>query len=140
MRVSSLGVARPAYYDRNAVSTIAYYANTVGPHAQTTRSTTTVAAGKKLSIEVATGFVYRSTAWTSAGNTLSIVRITSGSDICDPIAIYKQDNTLNVQTAEKAVGNMTVYAGETVQLITIDNATGGTVFHYLAFKGTTYDA
>ena len=48
MKITSYAVARPQYYDRNAVSTFFSGGGTYAQHATTTRWTTTVAAGKKM--------------------------------------------------------------------------------------------
>lgn len=141
MKLGSLAASRPAYYDRNASTSIASYGGDVAPHAPTTRFTTTVASGKKLLIETTEQYLFTSTAPTVAGRVYSQVQITSGGNI---VAIGRIDqiqsatvNSMNNLVVPQAV---TVYAGETVTGSTYNGSTGGTVFHNIAYKGTQYDA
>ena len=140
MRVASLGVARPAYYDRNATSAIQTYVATVSPHSQTTRWTTTVAAGTKLVVEAATVFVQRATAATTPLEVYGRVRITSGANVMVLAGNAFTSNTLAVLYVDKASAGTTIYAGETVTGVTSDGSTGGTAFFEIDFKGTVYDA
>lgn len=141
MRISSYAVARPAYYDRNATTSIASYGGDTAPHAPTTRFTTTVAAGNKLLVEVTEQFLFTSTAAAAAGRVYSQVQITSGGNV---VAIGRIDQiqsvTVNSMSNLVLPQAVTVYAGETVTGSTYNGSLGGTVFHNIAYKATLYDA
>lgn len=140
MRVASLGVARPAYYDRNATSSIQTYVAIVAPHSFTTRWTTTVASGTKLVVEAATTFVERITAATTAAEVYGRIRITSGANVMVLSAQAFTSNTIAVCYIDKASYGTTLYAGESIAGVTSDGSTGGTAFFEIDFKGTVYDA
>jgi len=141
MRVGSFAVARPAYYDRNATSTLQSYGADLAPHTTTTRFTTTVAAGTKLIVEVAQAFTMTTSAATTAGRGFSQVQVTSGGTSVDLARVDQiQLSTSQAATQQLIPLSLTVYAGETVTGVTFNGSTGGTLFHVAAFKGTTYSA
>ena len=140
MKVTSYAVARPAYYDRNASSTIGAYVATVAAHGNVVRWTVTVASGKKLLIEGGLCTHWQVTAPTTAGARFGLIRITSGTDIFDLAFANAQSSTLNLQFSDKANTIATVYAAENVAGTTGDASTGGTVFYDVGIKGTTFDA
>ena len=136
MRVSSLGNARPAYYDRNATSSYQSYSATVGPHVDTTRWTVTIASGKKLLVEQALVQIYRATAASTASSVGSVIFYV-GQVFISAVA---QANTIGLQDRLNLMGGVTLYAGETMYGQTYDASTGGTNVLTAAFKGTQYDA
>lgn len=141
MRVASLGVARPAYYDRNATSQVnAYSAGGIAPHAATTRWTVTVASGKKLLVEVATCIMVRETAATTPDQYKSTVEITSGATTMVVVPNYSYSNTVSAITTQSSPAAMTIYAAETIYGQTRDVSVGGTIFYAVNLKGTVYDA
>ena len=140
MRVSSYAVARPAYYDRNASSTIGAYVFTVAPHANVVRWTVTVASGKKLLIEGGICTHWAITAPSVAAARFGLIRVNNGSNDFDVAFAMGISATLNLQFSDKATTIATVYAGETVAGTTGDASTGGTVFFDVGIKGTTFDA
>jgi hypothetical protein len=141
MRVTSYNVARPATYDRGSVSTFGSYDELVGPHATTTRFSSTVAAGRKMLIEAVSIESVIFSAATVAGRRVMFVRIQSGTTVMDigridsPVSL-----TVGNYVADIRFGAVTVYEGEIVLGKTLDESTGGSISMTLAFKGTTFDA
>lgn len=141
MKVSSFAVARPAYYDRNASSIIASDQAIYAPHTGTVRSTTTVAAGKKLFLETSSTSLQNISAPTVAGTATSIVRIVSGLFSTDPLRTDTLTSAvLTTIFSNSITGQVTLYSGEQMLLITANTSTGGTVNHLCAFKATSFDA
>jgi len=142
MRVSSFAVARPAPFDRNASSVITADSTIYSPAAGTVRATYTVATGKKLFVEVAQTLLKMETAPTVAGLASSLVRVTNASAAF--LDIVRTDvltsGVLTTVLSNVTSGQMTIYAAETVTLITANLSTGGTVLHGTAFKATLFDA
>lgn len=141
MRVSSYAVARPAYYDRAAVSTSQSYGADTAPHATTTRFTTTVAAGTKLIVEIAQAFTLTTSVAAPAARGFSSVVVNAGGTSVDLARVDQiQLATSQVATQQLIPLAVTIYAGETVTGSTFNGSTGGTLFHVVAYKGTTYAA
>ena len=141
MKITSYAVARPAYYDRGAVTTIQSYGADTAPHVTTTRFTTTVAAGTKLIVEVALAFTMTTSVATVSGRGFSQVMVASGGNNVDLSRVDQiQLTTSQVATQQLIPLQLTVYASETVVGNTSNGSTGGTLFHVVGFKGTTYAA
>ena len=141
MKVTSYAVARPAYYDRTAVSVVQNYSAILAPHAQTTRWTTTVAAGRKMNVELANVRMVTASAATVKGNyNYAAIYIVSGAvtfSLCD---LIHPSNTVNAPVYFQMSGVPTLYAGETLYAVTADDSTGGTVQYLEAAKATDYAA
>ena len=141
MKLGSLASARSAYYDRNAVSVVQNYSAILAPHTQTTRWTTTVAAGRKMNVELANVRVVTITAATVKGiYCYASIYIVSGSvtfSLCD---LLHPSNTVNAPVYFQMSGVPTLYAGETLYAVTSDDSTGGTVQYLAAAKATDYAA
>jgi len=142
MRVSSFAVARPAAYDRNASSVITADSTSYAPHAATVRGTYTVAAGKKLFVEVASTFLKIDSAPTSSGLATTLVRITNAAASFLDISRSDLMTSAAVSTVafNSVSGQTTIYATETVSLITVNLSTGGFVLHAGGIKATLFDA
>ena len=141
MRVASLGVSRPAYYDRNAVSTIATYSGTLAQHATTTRWTVTVAAGTKLLVELGETLIGTVTAAVTPLRVRADVRITSGASVISCcVTDVVQPATVTQFFGQNPSLSVTIYAGETVTGTTQNDSATGTVFMATSAKGTTYSA
>ena len=140
MRVSSYAVARPAYYDRNATSSVQAFLNTDSPHGSTTRWTTTVASGKKIVMEAAAFRNLRLTAATVAGVVTSELQLISGASTLIMISNRQTDNSLVTQYYVALAAPLTLYTGESLSAATVDLSTGGVVQYSLNFKGTSFDA
>lgn len=136
MRVASLGVARPAYYDRNAASINGNYGATVGPHTGTTRFTYTVPASKKCLVEATFGVITRATAATTAG----LVAVYAGTSTVRSINIVTTNNTVPVALQDKSYTQLTVYSGASFTAVSQDGSTGGTNEIIIQFSGTEFDA
>ena len=141
MRVASLGVARPAFYDRNATSLLLSYSSTEGPHSQITRWTTTVATGNKLLVELANARLLTVTAATSKGiYDYGSIYITSGATTISYVDVSLDTNTVGAYRYVLSTQGPTIYAGETIFAATAGNSTGGTIQYVMQIKGTTYSA
>jgi len=135
MKVTSYAVARPAYYDRNATSSYNQYSGVVGPHAETTRWTVTIAAGKKMLVEQIGITYFNVSVATVAGSYASNIFIVGQY-------LASQGSSVNVVATQGALyltGNITLYAGETMYATTYNYATGGTVAHSMTYKATQFD-
>jgi len=141
MRVASLGVARPAYYDRNATPTVGSYSAVVTQHVVTNRYTVTVASGTKLLIEAAETLILTTTAAAAPLRLASRVVITSGANTVSLSAVDIQQSasttTPNFLIVPLAV---TAYAGDTVTGPTFMDSVTGSAFMATSFRGTTYSA
>jgi hypothetical protein len=140
MRVSSLGVARPAYYDRNGQSIVNLYYAGAAPHAITTRWTYTVGAGKKLLVESQSTRLVRYVAATAAGQYHAEIGVSSGVSGTLTCQAHSIDNAITNQYFVAATTQVTIFAGESVSGSTYDTSTGGNVEYYVSFKGTLFDA
>ena len=141
MRVASLGVARPAYYDRNATSTTGSYAATVTQHTLTTRYTVTVAAGTKLLIEAAETVILTVTAAVTPLRLASRVVVTSGAitqSVCATDITQSASTTTPTFLIQPLA--VTLYAGDTVTGPTFMDSVTGSAFMATSFRGTTYTA
>ena len=140
MRLSSLASARPAYYDRNATSSLQSYNGSVAPHSATTRWTVTIATGRKAIIEQSTVTYTRLTAATTLGLAENSIQITSGATTAYATVIYQYNNAVYANGVQATGAMPTLYAGETLACTTYDQSTGGTVFYHASSKLTLYDA
>ena len=142
MRVGSFAVARPAYYDRNASSLSGQYVGSaVAPHGGTVRFTTTVAAGKKLFLEVGHVYLSRQTAATVAGVYDAAIYITAGGNSPRYVYTASKDNTVQpAPTFATITGTTTLYAGEVLEAQTSDGSTLGVINYVVQYKATSFDA
>jgi len=140
MKVTSYAVARPAYYDRNAIAAISSYGAVVAPAYYVTRWTRTIAAGKKAYIEVATSVINRATVASVAATQEGFFTLTSGASTIDLVSTQSLSNTVGVLTEKSLSIPVTLYAGETLDGKTNDQSTGGTVYLQVAAKFTIFDA
>ena len=141
MTVTSYAVARPAYYDRNATSYIgAYVVGGVAPHAATTRTTTTVAAGKKLLVESLTMYVNRDSVAAPVGTVFILPQVQASPSNLYLTRLLHTSNVANSTTSAAATTQFTIYAGETFFVDSLDTSTGGSITYVVGAKGTTFDA
>ena len=141
MRLSSLASARPAFYDRNSTSSLSVYNADVAPHAETSRVSVTVAAGKKHTVEALTLQVLR----TSAG---SVIGYAAGRAYIYPSGVsqsklaecFLYNNTAYQEKIQIYSPGITLYPGDNIALASLDTTTGGTVTYLLVYKATIYDA
>ena len=141
MKITSYAVARPQYYDRNAVSTFFSGGGTYTQHANTTRWTTTVAAGKKLLIEQGEVFCLTITAAAVPLRIAAKATITDGTYLTS-FASQDAQQSASLQTPDEKITypGITVYAGETVYGSTFINSVTGSVFMFVGLKGTTFQS
>jgi len=141
MKVTSYAVARPANYDRNASSVLQVTDTEYTPHGQTNRGTTTVAAGKKLLVESASIFLLTTLAPTVADRCIATIYILSGSTACYVARLDGYASaTLYSNRTSGLVGQPTVYAGEQLLALTLDQSTGGRINYNLNVKATLFDS
>lgn len=142
MRVASLGVARPTYYDRNSIEgSLNYQAYAVAPHADTTRWTYTVPAGKKAYVDSANAIVYRFTAATGVSLVNSRLVITpSGGSATLIVFAHIETNVVGDNARQNLAGSLLLLSGSTFRGITVDSSTGGTVDYVAAAHYIEFDA
>lgn len=140
MKVTSYAVSRPAYYDRDATASQGSYdAGGVAPHAATTRVTTTVAAGKKLLVEVLFLSFRRNTSATVANSvTLATYAVTTLGVGVMP-RLDSVSNTLGLQFSQQSQ-HFTLFGGERLDINSEDLSTGGSMLISAGFKGVTFNA
>ena len=137
MRVSSLGVARPMYYDRNSTATTGGYYNTVGPHAQTTRWTITNTSSQKMYVDAGAISLHRETApSTSASVFIALQQPINSSVIFGFFNSATVGATLNVTMG----GSILVLPGGSVVGVSSDSCTGGTITYALFCHAIQFDA
>ena len=140
MRLSSLAAARPAYYDRNATSFSQAYNANLAPHANTVRWTYTLASGKKLLVESASAYAFRTAAATVNSYGWGLVTTYDGTNFSNILPMVINLTSLAAVDRAYITQSVTVYAGQQILAATWDNATGGTITWDIDAKGTIYDA
>lgn len=135
------GLARPAYYDRNAVPKVLSYAQgAIAPHVQTQRWTYTVPAGKKAFIEEIFAQVRRESV--AAPAVRIDVQITyapvSGSNMFIGLPIIYTNNVGDQETEFPPQLGLLV-AGDLIHGDTEDTSTGGTAAYVVAMKFIEFD-
>ena len=140
MKITSYAVARPAYYDRNAVSIVQNYSVSVAPHGNTVRWTTTCSTGKKINIELINVRIVQDVAATVKVSNYCAVYITSGATTFSLADLLNPSNTVGAPVYCQMSGVPTLYAGESAAAATGDASTGGTAQYLVAMKATSYDA
>ena len=140
MKVTSYAVARPMYWDRNAVETSSTYIPAdLAPHAETIRFTFTVAANRKAFLDTAFIQIVRTSAYASIGEARVALFVTpsGGTQTC----IMRQSiiiATVYVYQQFTLGGSVLMTAGTVLTSTTSDSCTGGLVSyqahaHYIAF-------
>ena len=143
MRIGSLAAARPAYYDRNALSLMVIgTASAVGPHGFTTRVSQTCPAGTKYVLEYAHRTIERNTAATTSSWIYIINRVvdataTNAVNIFASGALYPTVGGISEDHMATAV---TIYPAEVLAVLTRDDSTGGTVSYNVTNKLTSFTA
>ncbi len=140
MKVTSYAVSRPAYYDRDATASQGSYdAGLVAPHAFTTRITTTVAAGKKMLVEVLfLSFRRQVAAGTSSSVTLASYAITGLGTAVMP-RVDGVATTVGLMFSVQA-SDFTLFGAERLDIYSEDQSTGGSMLFSAGFKGVTFNA
>ncbi len=141
MKVTSYAVARPAYYDRTATGQLlAFTGGSVAPHVQTTRFTSTVAAGKKAQVEELLCATWRDSAAATAGLRYIVASVQDSVISANVVVILTTLNTTFTLIQDRLAAPMTLYAGENVNAVTNDSSTGGTTNYWMSCKLTIFDA
>lgn len=136
------GIARPTYYDRNPVAkAFTYDAAAVAPHAQTTRWTYTVPAGKKAQLQTSTFMLERDAAAAPAGYTRSqIVYTPSGGGNFAIYVVEFVNAGVDANRSSNIGLGMTLLAGDQLISQTQDGSTGGSVAYVVGSTLQEFDA
>jgi hypothetical protein len=142
MRTGQPIIGRPAWHDRNPITTLyVYSAAGVAPHTTTPRWTYTVPSGKKAMIEFLHVRILRSAAATTAGKVTAAISITpSGGPSADIMVANILTNNVGDREALVSGATLTLLAGDKIAGYTSDASTGGTIDYVLACKATEFDA
>jgi hypothetical protein len=142
MKITSYAVGRPVYYDRNMSHTgVATYAPLVAPHAEVTRSTITIAAGKKGFVDFGSLALLRDGAATTAGLAFAVCGVQPlGGSQKNLLIVPMYTATLGVSVAFAVAGNTPLVASDVLNLGTADASTGGTIHYMLYTHVTLFDA
>ena len=142
MKVSSYAVARPNYYDRSLSHTsLGYSAGGVAPHADTIRSSLTIAAGKKAFLDMGSLAMVRDGAATVAGLMYTYLQLAPGG-VGATILLLVPDysSVLGSKTFAAVAGSLSVVASDVLSLGTSDGSTGGTYRYLIYTHVTLFDA
>lgn len=138
MKVASLGLARPVYYDRNATTVNgAYYASSAPSGASAIRWTITNTSTQKLFIDSASLSCIRDGAATVTGKGWIALMSPSGNAVTMKFVYLASVNTHDTVTLP---GSVYVSPGSTITAETYDSSTGGTILYGLFAHGVQYDA
>lgn len=141
---AGFGVARPAYYDRNANPQVSQYAASgIGPHGITTRWIYTVPAKRAAYIESVLCSMMRDVAPTAAAfafvscnyNPLGVLANGQSVALAEEIS-----SAVGTQKAGQFTGAGFLQATDSVTGITGDTSTGGSYRYHAVMKVTEYDA
>jgi len=137
VRSSPVFLARPVWYDRNP-STVNYVFSqeSVAPHSLATRTTVTVAAGKKMWLMAFTCDVKRQTAATTAAR----VRAYWSFSTTPIVEVLFYGNNVDSGECKSVYPGVLLLAGQTFGLYTEDVSTGGTCAYFASYLGVTFDA
>lgn len=138
----STAVARPAYYDRNPITTmVSINLAVVAPHVLTLRASYTVPANKKAWLDSVWLHIVRSNAAAPAGpaeircnETTTVV----GAQLAT--YVYHNNNTVGFDVTQNLANGGFLGTGDNIQVFTIDTSTGGSCDYDMAVKATQFDA
>ena len=141
MRVSSLGVARPSYYDRNASPVASQYVAQVAPHASTVRITRTIASGRKDLQELVNLTVIRSGVATATDRQIIDYSVTpSGGSSTVMVRVVLWATTAQLKEQYVIPAGVTFYSGDIMTISTQDTSVGGDGLYYLSYRATSFDS
>ena len=142
MKVSSYALARPNYYDRGLTHTaLAFSGGLIAPHADTTRATLTIAAGKKAFLDMGSLAAQRDAAATVAGRMYIFLELLpGGAGGVVLLLVPSFSSALGTTTFAAVSGSLSVTAGDVLRLGTGDVATGGSYTYYIYTHTTSFDA
>jgi len=141
MRTGQPLIARPEWYDRNAASQNHFWEGAdTGPHADTSRRTYTVPAGKKAMVEILQATVLRTAAATTLGYMEAWWNLTpSGGTARCIIRASIKTNTVGDRHDMAVGGSVMLFAGDEIDGHTMDLSTGGTGYYFISYKITEFD-
>lgn len=132
-------VARPAYYDRDAIPMILVGSFSGGPHVATVRATYTPAFLLACFVEVGYLSMVRSTVAgvvVQAGVYIEYLPYFGGSQIILNDAYIS--NVINFPQINQLSQFGYMAYGDTIRIVTFNSDTGGTINHYGSLKGTEF--
>ena len=132
-------IARPAYYDRDAIPVFMNYNASVGPHGSTLRASYTPPFAYAAFIESLYMLGMRSGAAAPVGFTDASFRLTPfyGGTVIVSYLIWN-NNTLYFQEKMALTSYGYMAYGDVIDFRTSDGSTGGTTIYALAMKGTEF--
>jgi hypothetical protein len=132
---------RAQYYDRNPTAIIkSAFLRTVAPHSATQRWIYTVPANRKAFVEYLTNKIRRFGAASAVADFQSLIQYTPSGAGANVISeVISQDNAM-----ENAFGDVVgsfglLVAGDSMNLVTSDLSTGGSVDYFSGLKATEFD-
>lgn len=142
MRQYHNAAARPSPADRNQVTSANQYVGVnIAPHAPTQRVIYTVPAAKRTLVAFASCEMLRITAAAPVGLYQSFARvITIAVGNGRMINLQSLDNNVGARAQNNIGQNITLLPTETLDLITGDAGTGGTVNYAVSYGAQEYDA
>lgn len=142
MRIQHAQQTRPDWYDRTPVArALAYAIDLVAPHAETTRWTYTVPAGKKFTLQIGTALLQVQAA--GAGNASRFVTITytpSGGAATRLFFVAYYGNTVGQGQSVPVGATAVLLPGDVLFGTTADASVGGTMVYAVTMQGLEFDA
>ena len=118
-----------------------YQDNNLAPHADTTRFTYTVAAGKRAIVELLDINLFRNVAASSAGLAGAYFEVQpSGGSFANVFRVEFLDNTANYRVKDSLAPQLWLFAGDAIRARTYDGSTLGGVRYYVSYKLTLFTA
>lgn len=136
MRIVQAYGALPDYYDRGASNqTIEYQGNSISPHSSTLRATYTVPDGRKAIVDSVFMLITRGEVATAFGRTRMTVFYTPSGGSPIPIAcVQNEANSYNYTVHQTFTGLGVLQAGDTLDIYTLDESTGGKCHYWACAK------
>lgn len=129
------------WYDRNAEEIFkSYEASGVAPHTQATRWTYTVPDQKKACVELMLVSVDRETATTVLGTAQASIYYQTKDGVTGNLTLVSIISDTVGEKERQVLGlSVMLLEGDTIQGLTVDNSTGGTVGYIVNAKITEFD-
>lgn len=132
-------IARPAYYDRDAIPVTMEYNQIVAPHAAVVRVSYSPPGGYAAFVEVVTMLLLRSSAAGAANPANDQVRLNPFYGGVVIVAInFMQSNVISDQRTAIVTSYGYMAYGDVLDGLTYDSSVGGTMQHAIFMKGTEF--
>jgi hypothetical protein len=142
MRTGQPIIGRPAWYDRNPVTTFkSYYEGNVAPHGLTERWTYTVPSGKKALVELIAIWMNRTAAPTTLGRAEArLLFFPSGGSETPLVYSVLYDSNVGAEKNVNIGQSSIMLQGDKIRATTYDGSIGGNVSYLVLAKITEFDA